>query len=192
MNRATRDKMTARTSAVVTAGNACLETPPAIFAKLNADFGPFDLDLTADAKRHLCPRWFGPGSPVEEYDALTADWLTYGAVGYSNPPYGFFVTRMLEKAHLMATVGFETTLLLPLRVTREFQQYIVRGSAVLLFCNKRINFWRDGAPRRYMDRHGHLKLATAIFDSIIVRFEPDRVRQMATTEIGTWEVPKHV
>jgi hypothetical protein len=92
MDRQTRDKMTSGTGADLTAGNACWETPPAVFAKLNEDFGPFDLDLTGDQNRHVCPIWFGPESV--EPDALLAEWRTWGSNGYSNPPYGPFVQRL--------------------------------------------------------------------------------------------------
>ena len=72
MKRETRDKFASGTKqSDLTTGNACWETPPAVFAKLSEDFGPFDVDLTADARRHLCPVWFGPDSPVECFDAIT-------------------------------------------------------------------------------------------------------------------------
>ena len=48
MNRETRDKFASGTDqADLTTGNACWQTPPAIFAQLNHDFGPFEIDLTA-------------------------------------------------------------------------------------------------------------------------------------------------
>jgi hypothetical protein len=49
MDNATKNKLTSGTDqADLTTGNACWETPPLVFAKLNEDFGPFDVDLTAD------------------------------------------------------------------------------------------------------------------------------------------------
>lgn len=67
MNNETKNKLTSGTDqADLTTGNACWETPPLVFRKLNEDFGPFDVDLTADAQRHLCPTWFGPDSNVGE------------------------------------------------------------------------------------------------------------------------------
>jgi hypothetical protein len=97
MNRATRDKFATRTDqTALDGGNACWETAPKVFAKLNEDFGPFDLDLTANTSNHLAP-WFGPGSPLSMEidgadractDCLIVPWHRFGHNGYSNPPYG--------------------------------------------------------------------------------------------------------
>lgn len=77
MNRATRDKFASGTDqADLTTGNACWETAPLVFQKLAEDFGPFDIDLTADAQRALCRVWFGPDSSVGQYDALVTG-ITY-------------------------------------------------------------------------------------------------------------------
>lgn len=104
MNRDTRDKLTSGTGPDLTAGNACWETAPAIFADIAARFGPFDVDLTADAGRALCCRFFGPGSALCA-DALIAPWHAYGRNGYSNPPYGPFIGRILPKAIAEAAEG---------------------------------------------------------------------------------------
>lgn len=134
MNRATRDKLVSGTQQDdLTTGNACWETPPLVFEKLNKDFGPFDVDLTADAKRHLCPVWFGPDSSVGEFDALAARWHDHGRSGYSNPPYGPFIQRLLAKAKLEASaMHFTATLLLPMRVTKAFKAHVLDGASELL------------------------------------------------------------
>lgn len=189
MNRATRDKFVAGTGADLTAGNSCWETPPAIFAKLAADFGPFDVDLTADADRHLCSVWFGPGGL--RTDALAAPseaatWALYGTKGYSNPPYGPFVPRLLETAKREAReFRFTSVLLLPLRVTRAFRASVLNGAADLLFCDKRITFWEHGAPRVSPDG----RTAPALFDSIIVIYRPGLWHAPG---LGVWQVPPHV
>lgn len=186
MNRATRDKFASGTKGSLTSGNACWETPPAVFVKLAEDFGPFDVDLTADARRKLCPVWFGPDSPANEFDALSAFWALYGRTGYSNPPYGPFVKRLLEKAKLQARDGFTSTLLLPLRVTRAFREQILVGSSELLFCDRRITFYENGAPR-VNPKTG--RPDGALFDSIIVRYQPDH---LGPPRVGVWCVPSHV
>src|SRR5687768_12764968 len=119
MNRATRDKFASRTQADVTAGNACWETAPNVFDRLNREFGPFDIDLTADADRALCEKWLGPGhdpmaalTPAECLaasvmdDALVANWIMFGTNGYSNPPYGAFIKKILRCAIRQAEAGF--------------------------------------------------------------------------------------
>ena len=185
MNRATRDKFTAGTDqSKLTSGSACWETVPAVFAKLNEDFGPFDIDLTADPARHLCPVWFGPGSAVEQ-DALSGDWYKHGKSGYSNPPYGRFVARMLAHARGQARAfGFTTTLLLPMRVTIAFREHVISAPSVeLWFSDSRLIFWENGAPR-LNPKTG--KPDAALFDSIIVRFGPSLARGV---HVGIWNAP---
>lgn len=189
VNRATRDKIVSGTGPDLTTGNSCWETPPAIFSKLTDDFGPFDVDLTADRDRHLCAQWFGPGSPYEPH-ALTAPWHRYGRRGYSNPPYGEFWGRMLAKARLELLHGFATTLLLPLRVTEAFREHVLRAQCELLYCDQRICFFENGHPRwnvKALAAGRHVP-DPAIFDSIIVRYAPD-IRSLRT---GEWRVPVHV
>ena len=204
MNRATRDKFASGTKQVdLTTGNACWETAPLVFAKLAEDFGPFDIDLTADATRHLCALWFGPDSPVGERNALTARWHHYGQSGYSNPPYGIFVNGteskhgrgrkgLLEKAKEEAQIGFCSTLLLPLRITRSFRRHVLDGAAEVLLPDKRFVFFEDGAPRinrRMFVEKGKVIADGALFDSVLVRYEPGHV---GPPVLKTWKVPKHV
>lgn len=204
MNNETKNKLTIGTNqADLTSGNACWETPPLVFAKLNEDFGPFDVDLTADAQRHLCPIWFGPQSNVGELDALGADWPACGRrSGYSNPPYGPFIQKLLKVAKGWTKLGeyhdgFTSTLLLPMRVTKGFKKHILAGASDLLFCDTRLTFFEDGMPRLNEAKFGKrgkkgqlLKVPTdpAVFDSIIVRYQPGTTR----LNVGIWNVPKHV
>lgn len=186
MDRATRDKFASGTQKDITAGNACWETPPEVFAKLNADFGPFDIDLTADSQRRLCEAYIGPDHIRPELrDALEVDWWHHGRNGYSNPPYGPFVQDMLAQAKSQAKLGFTTTLLLPMRVTKAFQRHVLNGASELLFCDKRIIFNENGAPR-INPKTG--KPDPAMFDSIIVRYTPGHV---GPPRVGIWEVPPH-
>jgi hypothetical protein len=189
MNRATRDRFTSGTRAT-TAPNALWQTPPAVYEKLAFDFGPFDVDLTADAQRHLAPRWFGPGSATCG-DALLAPWAVYGRRGYSNPPYGPFVQRIIPKALAEAARGFTSVFLLPLRVTDTFKRYIVRdGASDLLFCDTRICFYEDGHPRwnaKALAEGRHVP-DSALFDSVVVIFQPG-VR--TGLHVDLWKVPPH-
>lgn len=202
MDRATRDKFTAATNRDLTTGNACLETPRPVFERMNELFGPFNLDLTGDLARHHLPRWFGPGSPVGELDALEAFWPQWGENGFSNPPYGPFVQALLEWARLMAAFGCSSSLLIPLRVTRAFKDHVIapvsmtdgKGAAVagasdLIFCDKRIPFFENGLPRlneRAWVEEGVARADGALFDSIIVRFSAGH---SGPARLGVFEVP---
>lgn len=192
MNNATKNKLTSGTKqADLMTGNACWETPPLVFEKLSQDFGPFDVDLTADAQRHLCPVWFGPQSPVGECDALRAPWRTFGERGYSNPPYGPFIQRLLPRARDFAALDFTSTLLLPMRVTKAFKAHVLTGASELLFCDTRLTFFEDGIPRlneKQWIKHGRAVADPAVFDSILVRYIPGQTQ----VRIGIWHVPKHV
>lgn len=193
MNRETRDKFATRTQADLTEGNACWETAPAVFAKMNEDFGPFDIDLTADRQRHLCRLWFGPDSPVDEReDALVADWHVWGKNGYSNPPYGPFVQRILAKAKAQAALGFTSKLLIPLRVTKAFRAHILNGASDLIFPDQRLVFFENGVPRVNLKdflEKGTLRADPAMFDSIIVGYQPGKWDRPRLSE---WKVPVHV
>lgn len=186
MNRETRDKFASGTDqGDLTTGNAVWETAPAVFEKLSEDFGPFQVDICADTSRHLCATWFGPDSNVGEFDALKANWRRYGLIGYCNPPYGAFVQKILPLAKAQAAEGFASTFLLPMRVTAAFKAHVLRGASDLLFCDKRLVFWENGAPR-LNPKTG--KPDSAMFDSIIVRYAAgvwDRPR------LGEWRVPEH-
>ena len=190
MNRKTRDKFASGTDqADLTTGNAVWQTPPAIFAQLNADFGPFDIDLTADKLRALCATWFGPSSPVGKFDALSASWLLYGRTGYSNPPYGSFVAAMLACAKTWAIHDFDSTLLLPMRVTKAFRAHVLNGAADLIFPDKRLTFVENGLPRCSYDKQGKVRADPALFDSILVRYQPGHWQRPRLSE---WHVPPHV
>jgi hypothetical protein len=191
MDRDTRDKFASGTKGDLTSGNACWQTPPAVYMKLAEDFGPFDLDLTGDAMRALLPTWFGPGSPAGEFDALTARWASHGRSGYSNPPYGPFVQKMLAKAKGESANGFTTVLLLPMRATKAFHAHVLSGANELLFCDKRLCFYEDGLPRLNAKEfaRGRLVADSALFDSIVVVYRPEWVKGPTA---GAWKVPPHV
>jgi hypothetical protein len=191
MNRATRDKFTSGTGAP-TSPSALWQTPPAVFAKLHDEFR-FDLDLCADVERALLPRWFGPGSPRAEDALAVVDWAKHGARAFGNPPYGAFIRDLLIKASAEQTNGFLSALLLPVRMTRAFHQFVLAGDARVLICDKRIAFFEDGLPRlneRQWREKGKATADPALFDSMIVVFDPTRMGRATTIE--AWRVPPHV
>lgn len=187
MDAATRSRMLSGTSqADVTSGNACWQTPPAVFNKLHDEFG-FDIDLFAAADTTLMPIWFGPGSEFAE-DAMTVPWMDYGSVGFSNPPYGAFLAGVLRAAVNEAKAnGFVSVHLLPLRLTKIMRDVIFRSEALeqWLIPDKRITFFENGAPR--LDAKG--TPMPAMFDSTILVIGPYGKR---VPRVGEWHVPDHV
>jgi hypothetical protein len=203
MNRATRDKFATVTSADPTVGNALWETAPKVFEKLNEDFGPFDVDLTANADNHLLPDWFGPGSPWLN-DALRGDWGMRGTKGpdggwdgvlrftsgYSNPAYGLFVSRILPVAIAEAHKGFSSTFLLRLAMNRNFFRSIWPHASSIYLCDKRLVFFENGQPRMSQDKRGKWHVCSAMFDSLIVRFTPNGQSRLGPS-VNVWKVPPH-
>lgn len=170
------------------AANAKWQTPPEIFEKLQRDFGPFDVDLFADEENHLLPHWFGPSdgnmcSGID--DALAVDWCLYGRNGFGNPPYGKFVAGVVAHAKAMKTKGFDSTLLLPLRVTTAFKRHVMSGAAQVFLCDRRIRFYENGKPR--LDAKG--AAMPALFDSMIVRYIHGYHAQRPQFDL--WQVPPH-
>ena len=111
------------------------ETPPAFFAKLDAEFG-FTLDVCATPENAKCARFITPAM-----DALAVDWS--GEVCWMNPPYGAEIPRWMAKAwdeSRHATV----VCLVPARTdTRWWHQYAERANE-RRFVQGRIKF--VGAP----------------------------------------------
>lgn len=190
MNRETRDKFASGTQKDLTTGNACWETAPAVYRKIAKDYGPFEIDICADASRALAPIWFGPGSPYGE-DALCTPWHEFGSTGYCNPPYGPFVQRILRKALAETGRGFTSTFLLPMRVTRAFLNCCLRGADRIDFSDKRLLFWENGKPRYSVNKKTGLlrdKPDAAMFDSIIVKFS---AFGNGRPHVDIWEAPSH-
>lgn len=196
MNSETKQKLMSGTDqSALTSGNACWETPPEVFAVLNEQlggFGPFDVDICADATRALCGRWFGPGSAIGT-DALAADWRAHGARGFCNPPYGAFIGKILPVAKRQREAGFTSVFLIPMRVTQAFKSHIMVGASDLLFCDKRITFFEHGVPRLNTTslEKGRLVGDSAVFDSIIVVYDGTR-RTTGRPDVRMWQVPPHV
>lgn len=163
MERAERDRFVATTDQkdLAYGESACLETPPDFFAIIHTHFH-FDIDLTANAENHLLPLWFGPGSPLGKPDALTTPWYWLPTVhqeraggvlshpttrGYSNPPYGAFIERILEKAVEEAARGFTSVFLLPMRASSWYTKIVLVHATFLLHLEPRLTFWYKGAPK---------------------------------------------
>lgn len=202
---------TARSSTDPDAVNTKWQTPPEVFAKLNTDFGPFDLDMTADSSNHLLPDWVGPGSPLGvdilallgliNVDGFGCDFKS----GYSNPPYDYtFLNDLIPLCALAARKkGFASTLLLPLRTTSEWWQFLLahqhdeEGAAVIATCDSRIYFYENGSPRwnaKELEK-GKYRADSAAFDSVIVHFAPwtDITQEYnRSTCFTVWQVPDHL
>jgi phage N-6-adenine-methyltransferase len=127
-------------------------TPAYLFAKLVADYGPFDLDPCATAENAKCPRFF-----TKEQDGLAQVWT--GRV-FMNPPYGREISAWMRKAWEASQTTAELVLcLVPVRTgSRWWQEWVKRGEVD--FLPGRVK-WRDNI--------------SSPFDSATVRFRKDVV-----------------
>ena len=108
------------------------ETPPELFAKLDAVFH-FDLDPCATDANHKCERYF-----TKEQDGLAQHWWGSESV-FINPPYSQ-IDKWVEKAWGLATCSRIVVLLIPSRTdTRWFQDYAPMATAIY-FIKGRVKF----------------------------------------------------
>lgn len=108
-------------------------TPAAFFAKIEAEFGPFDLDPCADEKNAKGYRFF-----TKEDDGLSLSWS--GRV-WMNPPYGRTIKLWMKKA--FESVRFNqaemVVCLVPARTDTEWwHNYAMRGE--VRFIRGRLKF----------------------------------------------------
>jgi site-specific DNA-methyltransferase (adenine-specific) len=101
-------------------------TDPRVFAALDDEFGPFDLDPCASSENAKCPRFF-----TRADDGLAQHWT--GRV-FMNPPYGRELPRWMAKAYESAQNGCELVIcLVPARTdTAWWHEYAARGEVRFL------------------------------------------------------------
>lgn len=137
-------------------------TPQALFDELNAEFGPFILDVAATEENKKCAYFIG-----KEENALTARWMSKN---WCNPPYSQ-VKEFAAKAAEEAKNGNMTVMLIPARTdTRFFHDYIYNKPDVeIRFLKGRLKFISpDGSLLRGTKMNGSNNAAP--FPSMIVIF----------------------
>lgn len=111
------------------------QTPNNEFRFLSMLYGPFDVDIFADAENHKCDIWFGPDSPVEIFDTFIDGWTRAGLgipfKAFGNPPYSTGnVPAAVRVAQYYAFCGIaQTTLLIPARVDQSWWHKLVWNNA---------------------------------------------------------------
>lgn len=99
------------------------ETPPDLFAQLDAEFG-FTVDVAANVANAKCAAFYGPASPLDVQDALSTDWGSFRC--WMNPPYARGLqAKFVAHAAMQARLGALVVALLPARTdTKAFHQHI--------------------------------------------------------------------
>jgi site-specific DNA-methyltransferase (adenine-specific) len=118
-------------------------TPRDLFARLNARYGPFDLDPCATPENATCARFYTAAE-----DGLARPWA--GRV-FCNPPYGGAIASWLRKARQEVESGSAAVavLLVPSRTgARWWQDHVIGAGAEVEFLPGRLRFGggKDSAP----------------------------------------------
>ena len=107
-------------------------TPQDTFDALNAEFGPFDVDVCAVAGNAKCARFYTP-----ETDGLAHDWAPSRC--WMNPPYGRKIARWMCKAWEESLRGATVVCLVPARTdTAWWHDYAMKGQ--IRFLRGRLKF----------------------------------------------------
>lgn len=118
-------------------------TPQAEFERLNALYGPFDLDVCADKYNTKCPLLIS-----KETDCLRVPWNRVGIKRvFMNPPYGRGIGKFVEQAYEHSLRGLLVVCLLPSRTdTKWFHDYCTKGK--IEFIRGRLKFGnaKNSAP----------------------------------------------
>jgi phage N-6-adenine-methyltransferase len=150
-----------RNALMFSTGKDDWQTPPELFAALDAEFY-FAMDVAADDKNRLTACWLGPGHTVggPSYDdALSVEWPAARSWGpcWCNPPYSRGLqSKFIAKAALERTKGVTTVMLLPARTdTKAFHDHVwdaekhqPREGVEVRFLKGRLKFSgaKDAAP----------------------------------------------
>lgn len=118
-------------------------TPDDLFACLNNDYGPFDVDLMATPENSKVKTFLD-----KEEDALVVPWSKYFSSGFMNPPYSRrLVTRCMEKAVKEAKKGMNITCLLKASTgTNWWRDYCTQATEITFLVGGRVSFLKNGIP----------------------------------------------
>jgi site-specific DNA-methyltransferase (adenine-specific) len=143
------------------------ETPPEVFAPLDAEFG-FTLDPCATPANAKCAKFY-----TESQDGLEQDWR--GERVFMNPPYGKEIYPWTRKAKTEAERGTLVVGLLPASTDLQWWHDDIVGRAEVRYIRGRVRFLTDGPYR-----------ASGFFPSVIVvwtpRGEPNHTKPSGGTE----------
>ena len=114
-------------------------TPQDFFDQQNVLYGPFTVDVCADATNAKCPVYFDKIT-----DGLKQTWT---GKCWMNPPYGREIGKWMKKAYESAGNGTVVVCLVPARTdTRWWHDYAVKGQ--ITFVRGRLKFGgsKNSAP----------------------------------------------
>ena len=128
-------------------------TPRDLLAELEAEFGPWDMDVAASESNAVCERYY-----TRDDDALSQPWV---GRCWLNPPYGRGIGAWLAKAREEASrPGTRIVCLLPARTdTRWWHEHVMLPVV-------------EGGPRQVRFLRGRLRFGNATssapFPSVVI------------------------
>ena len=114
-------------------------TPQDFFNQQSALYGPFDLDVCADASNTKCQKYFDKAA-----DGLKKTWA---GKCWMNPPYGREIGKWMRKAYESSVNGAVVVCLVPARTdTKWWHDYAMKGE--ITFIRGRLKFGgsKNSAP----------------------------------------------
>jgi phage N-6-adenine-methyltransferase len=126
-------------------------TPQDLFDKLNAEHGPFELDVCANWENKKVAFYFGQGPHPQMFrDGLEIPWHMNAKKAWMNPPYGREIGKWVKKAYEESLKGCMVVALLPARTdTRWFHDFIYNKASVsVVYLRGRVKFGdsKNSAP----------------------------------------------
>jgi site-specific DNA-methyltransferase (adenine-specific) len=121
-------------------------TPPELFARLDRQWGAFEVDAAATTENALCNVFFDTAT-----NALSesVDWGSYGRKIWLNPPYGRDIGQWVAKAYEQSKTRVRVVMLLPARTdTKWWHEYVKPYAFNVEFLRGRVRFSgsKTGAP----------------------------------------------
>lgn len=114
-------------------------TPQSLFDSVNAELGPFELDVCATSENAKCKRYFTKAS-----DGLRQPWI---GKCWMNPPYGHVIRKWMKKAYESCLEGATVVCLVPARTdTGWWHNFSMKGE--IRYLRGRIKFGnaKNSAP----------------------------------------------
>jgi phage N-6-adenine-methyltransferase len=114
-------------------------TPKDFFDELNSIYGPFDVDVCANASNNKCAVFFD-----KETDGLQQEWK---GKCWMNPPYGRTISKWMKKAYESAGNGTIVVCLVPARTdTKWWHDYAMKGQVTFIRGRLKFGGSKNSAP----------------------------------------------
>jgi phage N-6-adenine-methyltransferase len=114
-------------------------TPQDFFDKTSLQYGPFDIDVCAEATNAKCTVFFD-----KNVDGLKQKWV---GKCWMNPPYGRDIAKWMEKAHESWQEGATVVCLVPARTdTKWWHHFAMKGQVVFIRGRLKFGSAKNSAP----------------------------------------------